>query len=97
VYARVTTLNIAPDQVDGALRLAQEGIVPVYQQQRGFQGLEALLNRSEGRILVVSIWATKADAIAAGEALPRAVPQEARDLDAALSPRRELYEVAVRV
>ena len=66
MFARVTTLQASPDQVDAATRSTREEVLPAARQLEGFRGLITLTDRSTGKALAVTLWETE-DAMKASE------------------------------
>ena len=65
MYARVTNIRFPPEmgaEVSGVAR----GLGPILERQRGFEGFQVLTNPEAGEGLIVSFWATEADAQASG-------------------------------
>ena len=64
MYVRVTTLQWQMGQkvetMDEAIRIVEESIVPAAKQQPGFKGFLTLLDRRGGKLLLLTIWETKA-------------------------------------
>jgi heme-degrading monooxygenase HmoA len=56
MYARITTLEGAPDKMDDAWRHIQEQVLPQLQQMDGFNGFLALGDRRSGKVLGVAFW-----------------------------------------
>lgn len=56
MYARISTLEGSPDQIDQGLRYVRENVLPQLQQQDGFEGMIALADRQSGRVLGVTFW-----------------------------------------
>ena len=50
MYARVTTLESAPDRFDDTVRFAQEQVIPQLQQIDGFKGFITLGDRQSGKV-----------------------------------------------
>jgi heme-degrading monooxygenase HmoA len=68
-----------------------------WQQQKGFQGANLLIDRNTGTILSISTWATRAD-LEATEASGWYREQVAKFAKIwAEPPTREIYEVAVHI
>jgi heme-degrading monooxygenase HmoA len=67
MFARVTTFQIAPDQVDEGIRTVEAKIRPSASGQPGFLDLDIAVDRQTGRGYVVTWWADEAS-IAASEA-----------------------------
>lgn len=56
MFARASTLEVPPDQMDEALRNVREQVLPLIQQQDGFKGFIALADRQTGKAIGVSLW-----------------------------------------
>jgi heme-degrading monooxygenase HmoA len=56
VYARVSTLDVSPEQIDEGLRYLREEVLPPGKQDPGFKGLIALTNRNSGKALSITLW-----------------------------------------
>jgi heme-degrading monooxygenase HmoA len=56
MYARVTTIEGAPDRMDDAKRHTQEQTLPQLQKMDGFKGFVALGDRNSGKLLGVAFW-----------------------------------------
>ena len=56
MYARLTTIEGAPDRMDEATRHVQEQTLPQLQKMDGFKGFIALGDRNSGRVVGVSWW-----------------------------------------
>jgi heme-degrading monooxygenase HmoA len=56
MYARLTTIEGAPDKMDEATRHVQEQTLPQLQGMDGFKGFVALGDRQSGKVLGVAFW-----------------------------------------
>ena len=54
MVARVTRARVKPEDVDEAVRLFDESVIPAAEQEDGFMGA-LLLTREDGRALVVDL------------------------------------------
>jgi quinol monooxygenase YgiN len=91
MFARVTTVDSAPEQFDGVVRLYRETIVPFTLQQEGCKGIHLLADRETGRVLTISLWKDDA-AMRASEDMATQLRTQSRM--AGYSPERvERYEV----
>jgi hypothetical protein len=54
MYARISTLEGSPDQIDEGLRYVRENVLPQLQQLDGFKGIAALADRQTGKTLGVT-------------------------------------------
>ncbi len=97
MHARVVTVLYQPGKVDEAVQLYRESMLPEARQQRGFQGTMALVDRSTGKAISITLWQTEADAQAsgAGSAYLQAQIAKVASLFAA-APVIETYEVVVQ-
>jgi len=59
MFARVTTLEGPPEQIDQALRHVRERVLPRIQQYEGYNGFIVLGDRRAGRVLGVSLWGSE--------------------------------------
>jgi quinol monooxygenase YgiN len=58
MYARSTTMRIAPGAVDELVAVVREEILPLVTRQEGCIGLSLLVDRSTGRCITTSAWQT---------------------------------------
>ena len=65
MHGRMATYNFSGDAHDLARR-AEQGILPIFQAQHGFQAYSVAA--ADGQILSLSVWDTRADAEAGSEA-----------------------------
>jgi hypothetical protein len=56
MYARVTTLEGAPDKMDDATSHLREQTLPQLRQMDGYKGFVALGDRRSGKVLGVAFW-----------------------------------------
>ena len=68
MYARIISFQVAPDKLDELVRIWREELLPTAQQQPGWQRGQLLVNWETGKVVVVGLWATRAEeqATAAG-------------------------------
>ena len=66
MYARVTTIQGNPDQIDEATNLVRDTIVPALQQRTGFEGYLLLADRGTGKGITITLWDSEADREASG-------------------------------
>ena len=77
VYARVSTLEGSPEQIDDGLRYLREEILPTGKDDPGFKGLIALADRQSGKALSITLWESEEEM--------RATEQDAKELRRAWS------------
>jgi heme-degrading monooxygenase HmoA len=59
VFARVSTFEGSPEQVDELTRLDGEQIVSALRELDGFSGVLGLADRQSGRVVAVILWETE--------------------------------------
>jgi quinol monooxygenase YgiN len=64
MYENATTVQLQPGQIDAAMRILREDIMPVLKEQKGLISLCLLPDRSADKITVISLWISKAHALA---------------------------------
>jgi heme-degrading monooxygenase HmoA len=57
VFARVHVLQTTPEQSDTGLEIVRDQLLPWLRDTSGYRGLIRLLDRENGRTLVISLWA----------------------------------------
>ena len=57
MFARVHTLDTTPEQYERGLEIVRSELLPYTQDADGFRGIIGLVDRSNGRTLVVTLWA----------------------------------------
>jgi len=94
VYARVTFVQINPEDLEGAVRDFDESVIPAARQEAGFQGA-LLLVRDDGTAMAVDLSDTL-EHMQANERSGFYQSQVAKFRDRIVGhPRREVYRVAV--
>ena len=66
MYARLSTIEGAPDKIDEATRHLQEQALPQLQNMGGFKGFVALSDRNSGKMIGLAFWEDE-DALRATE------------------------------
>jgi heme-degrading monooxygenase HmoA len=96
MYARVVSAQAQLNKLDEAIEICQS-MEPAWQQQKGFQGANVLVNRDTSTILSISTWATRAD-LDATEASGWYQEQVARFSKTWVAPpNRDIFEIAVHI
>ena len=97
MHARVSTAQYQLDKLDEGIQIYRESVLPEMRQQPGFKGVMALVDRSTGKAISLSLWGTEADARASGvgSAYMQANLAKLAPLVAA-APIIETYEVVVQ-
>ena len=95
MHARVITVQYQSGKMDEAMQLYRESILPETRQQSGFKGAMALVDRSTGKGISITLWQTEANAQASGESSAYLQAQLAKIASLfAAAPSIEMYEVA---
>ena len=94
MYARVTTIEGAPDKMDDATGHIQEQTLPQLQQMDGFKGFVALGDRQSGKVLGVAFWESE-EALRATEEAVSSVRSGAAEASDGMVAGVEQYEVLV--
>jgi heme-degrading monooxygenase HmoA len=71
MYTRLITWTNATN-IDGGIEYLRGIALPVIHQQKGYRGLSATVDRSTGRLNILSIWESEADRDASDSALGKA-------------------------
>jgi heme-degrading monooxygenase HmoA len=97
MHARVVTVQFQPGKGDEGTQILRESVLPEARQQRGFQGVMALADRSTDKAMAISLWQTEADVQASGASSAFAQAQLAKFASLlASAPVIETYEVVVQ-
>jgi heme-degrading monooxygenase HmoA len=95
MHARLTTLQLDPSRIDEVVAQLDERDVPFFRGLDGFKGFTVLVDRSSGKVVGTSYWASKEQMDASEEAV-KDVRQRAADTGGASgSPQVERFEVAL--
>jgi heme-degrading monooxygenase HmoA len=68
VFARVSTFEGRPEQVDELVHTALEKVLPQLKRYDGFNGALALADRGNGKVLTVLLWESEEAMLASEEA-----------------------------
>lgn len=95
MHARVSTLDMDPARIDEAVSQLEEEDLPKIRGLDGFKGFTLLIDRSSGKVVGTSYWATQ-EQMQASEEAGQSARQHAADTGAATSaPQVERFEVAL--
>ena len=94
MYARIGTIQGAPDKVDDVTRQTQEQTLPQLQKMEGFKGFIALGDRQSGKMLGVSFWESE-EALRATHEATSSVRSGAAEAADGIVAGVEEYEVFV--
>ena len=56
MFARVTTLEGTPEQIENGLRVAEEAMLPWLREETGYRGFMTFVDRRSGTALAISLW-----------------------------------------
>ena len=56
MFARVSTLRGAPEQIDDGIRQVRENVLPSVEQMDGYQGGYLLVDRQNGTSISITLW-----------------------------------------
>ena len=96
-YARVLTATAQLSKMDEGMQIVRDSVLPAARQQPGFKGGFWMSDRSTGKIISITLWATEADLLA-GETSGYYQAQIAKVAHVLATPVvREAYKVALMV
>jgi heme-degrading monooxygenase HmoA len=93
MYARVTTFQGDPEQIDAGLRLFSDQTLPAALQLEGFCGATLLGDRQSGKVMAVTFWDSEQHMKESEEAADRLRQSAAKDLGSQTAPAVERFEV----
>ena len=94
MHARVTKFEGSPDQLDAAIKLVEETIVPAAKKLQGFKGGYWLVDRATGKGFSVTLFESEA-ALKASEDAAAQLRSQASSLTKSTGVER--YEVVAQV
>ena len=94
MHARVSTFVGSADQYDAGLQQTRETVLPQVRELEGFRGALALIDRSTGKALTITLWETE-DALRASEERASELRQQVAAASAEQIAGVERYEVAL--
>jgi heme-degrading monooxygenase HmoA len=92
MHARMSILEGPQDQVDEGMRHVREQVLPLLQQQDGFEGFVVLSDRQSGKIIGISFWESE-QAMRASEEVGDRTRSESAEAGGATVAGVERYEV----
>jgi heme-degrading monooxygenase HmoA len=95
VHARMSTLEMDPARIDEALAQLEEEDLPTIRGLDGFKGFTVFVDRSSGKVVGTSYWATQEQMQASEEAGQNARQRAADTGGARAEPQVERLEVAI--
>ena len=94
MFARVSTYQGDPGQIDQGLAYDLENILPKVNQIDGFEGLYYLVDRESGKALSMTLWASEQTMRASEEEANRLRTESAESASATVESVQR-YEVAI--
>ena len=64
MFARVTSAQIDPKNIEQCKKIYEESVVPAAKEQKGFQAISLMVNSETGDVLSIGYWDSEEDAIA---------------------------------
>lgn len=61
MFARARVTHGVPERVEEGIRQFRDVVVPAYKDVPGFKGGYMLVDRKQGKLIGVTLWATEAD------------------------------------
>jgi heme-degrading monooxygenase HmoA len=97
MFLRATTVDVAPEKVEDAIRYAEEEVLPAVRDRAGNRGLAVAADRDQGQCSVVSFWDDLATLQASDERATWLRGDVTRQLRAALTALvAEVVELRIR-
>ena len=95
MHARVTTIHMDPARVDEAVAQVEEEDLPTWKNLDGFKGFTLVLDRSSGKVIGTSYWATQEQMQNSEDADVESRQRTADTGGAEEPPQVERFEVAL--
>jgi heme-degrading monooxygenase HmoA len=95
MFARVRVTNGVAEKVDEGIRQFRDVVVPSYKDVAGFEGGYMLVDRTKGKLIGVTLWATEAD-LHATEATSQRLRTAGSHAAGGAVQSVEVYEVVVQ-
>jgi hypothetical protein len=95
MFARVTTNQVKPENLEGGIKKFRELIGTTAKRMAGFRGSYLLIDRKTGKMVGIALWERKEDLEASANAAAQIRSQIFQATAATNSPIIEIYEVAV--
>lgn len=94
MFARVTTFQGSPDQIEEGVRIFREQVIPWLRDASGFRGWIVLLDRRSNKSIGITFWTTE-QAAADTDASGRSLRDEVAASVGLPMQSLDVYEVAV--
>jgi heme-degrading monooxygenase HmoA len=97
MFARVSTIQGNPQQVDNGIRHYREQVIPTMMKDTGFKGAYFLVDRKSGKAVSITLWGTEKDLQASTKVADQLRAQASQTVAATKPPVVEIYEVGVQL
>ena len=87
MYTRLITWTNATN-IDGGIEYLRDTALPIIHQQKGYRGLSATVDRSTGRLHILTIWESEADRDASDGAMSKARDEATEIIGGAIQVER---------
>ncbi len=96
MFARVSTIQGKPQQVEDGIRQYREQVMPAVKKMAGFKGAYFLVDRKSGKEVSITLWDTEKNLQDSTKAADQLRAQASQTVAASKPPIVEIYEVAVQ-
>lgn len=96
MFARISQFHEHTDNLDNAVRVGEEQLVPQLKAEPGYLGAQFLIDRETGHSMSITYWENR-DALRASEEKANRIRRESNTLTGSETTKVERYEVALRV
>lgn len=93
MHARIGTFAVPPQRLQDVVDFFRDRVVPAFSAHEGFLGYRAYVDRERGRLVGISLWATRAALDGSRDTARRAL-SEAATLGAVTVAEPEVLELA---
>jgi heme-degrading monooxygenase HmoA len=94
MYARVSRFaGLPPGRIEETIRQFQEGLLPVFEQQEGYGGVQVMVDRAEGKAAAITYWETAESLRASDKIADQARQQALETAQPSREPIVDRYEV----
>ena len=67
MYARLTIVHVSKENIDKAVELYKDSVVPAAKKQKGFLETVLLVDKNSGKGISIGFWENEGDALASEE------------------------------
>jgi len=96
MFARVSTLQGPPDQVDEGIKAVHEQVIPAAKEMPDFKGMLALADRATGRMVGITLWESE-DALRESEEAANRLGSDSLNAGGAQIVSLERFEVVADI